>query len=583
MLAQQKLQITALMEAAAHAAVKSLLGDAQAKAALPAIALDRPKQAALGDVACNLAMQLAKPMGKNPREVAQAIVTALLADTNGKGVIESVEIAGPGFINLRLAPAFKQSLITQVLTQGKDFGKTTSGANQPVVVEFVSANPTGPLHVGHARQGALGDILSSILQRLGYVVTREFYYNDAGQQIHNLAISVQARLKGIGVDDPSFPEQGYRGPYILDIANDYMAGKIVSSADVAPVKGAANPDDLDAIRAFAVAYLRNEQDQDLKAFGVRFDHYFLESSLYSDGNVDNTVARLQANGKTFEEGGALWFKSTEYGDDKDRVMRKSEGGYTYFVPDIAYHVNKWQRGFTKAINVQGSDHHGTIARVRAGLQAVQLDVPLGYPDYVLHKMVRVMKGGQEVKMSKRAGTGVTLRDLIEWSGDDPVLDAEQRLVRGRDAVRFFLGSRKGDSEYVFDVDLALARSDENPVYYIQYAHARICRVLGDWGGDVDSLSAADLSCLVQPQEFALMARLSEFATMLESAAQDLAPHNVAFYLKDLAADFHSYYNAHRVLSEADPVRLARLALWSATRQVLRNGLAVMGVSAPERM
>jgi arginyl-tRNA synthetase len=583
MLAQQKLQITALMEAAAHAAVKSLVGDAQSAAALPTIALDRPKQASLGDVACNLAMQIAKPMGKNPRDVAQAIVTALMADTNGKGVIESAEIAGPGFINLRLVPAFKQSLVTQVLTQGKDFGKTTSGANQPVVVEFVSANPTGPLHVGHARQGALGDILSSILQQLGYVVTREFYYNDAGQQIHNLAISVQARLKGVGVDDPSFPEQGYRGPYILDIANDYMAGKTVSSTDVAPVKGAANLDDLDAIRVFAVAYLRNEQDQDLKAFGVRFDHYFLESSLYSDGKVDNTVERLQANGKTFEEGGALWFKSTEYGDDKDRVMRKSEGGYTYFVPDIAYHVNKWQRGFTKAINVQGSDHHGTIARVRAGLQAVQLDVPLGYPDYVLHKMVRVMKGGEEVKMSKRAGTGVTLRDLIEWSGDDPALDADQRLVRGRDAVRFFLGSRKGDSEYVFDVDLALARSDENPVYYIQYAHARICRVLGDWGGDLASLNTADVSSLVEPQEFALMARLSEFAAMLESAAHDLAPHNVAFYLKDLAADFHSYYNAHRVLSEADPVRLARLALWSATRQVLRNGLAVMGVSAPERM
>ena len=581
MLAEQKNQVAASFARAASQVIQQFAPGAGVEC--PPVLLERPRQASLGDLACNLAMQLSKPLKRNPRDVAQALSDALKSDPATASLIANIDIAGPGFINLTLTNATKQAVVSAVLNQAGNFGHTQHGANQPVLIEYVSANPTGPLHVGHARQGALGDILSSIMTAVGYKVSREFYYNDAGQQIQNLALSVQARIQGISPDDARFPENGYKAAYIVDIANDYLAKKTVLSADIAPITGTGDPTDLKAIQHFAVAYLRNEQDVDLKAFGVRFDHYFLESGLYSDGRVDSVVDQLKANGKTFEEGGALWFRSTEYGDDKDRVMRKSEGGYTYFVPDIAYHVVKWERGFVKAINVQGSDHHGTIARVRAGLQAVQMQVPQGYPDYVLHKMVRVFKGGEEVKMSKRNGTGVSLRDLLEMSGDDAALNKEQQAERGRDAVRFFLGSRKADTEYVFDVDLALSRSDENPVYYIQYAHARICRVLEDWAGDVDALAQVNLDCLTQPQEFALMARLSEFPQMLVAAADDLAPHALSFYLKDVAADFHSYYNAHRVLSEAEPVKLARLALWAATRQVLRNGLSIMGVSAPNKM
>jgi len=476
------------------------------------------------------------------------------------------------------------------------------------MVEFVSANPTGPLHVGHGRQGALGDALSALLEANGWTVTREFYYNDAGAQIANLALSVQARARGIAPGDERFPADGYRGDYILDIARDYLARRTVAAERIEPVTGAGDPDDLEAIRRFAVAYLRHEQDIDLRAFGVHFDNYFLESSLYADGKVREVVDALVAAGRTFEHEGALWLRTTDYGDDKDRVMRKSDGGFTYFVPDVAYHVRKWERGFGKVINVQGSDHHGTIARVRAGLQALGVGIPSGYPDYVLHKMVTVMKGGEEVKISKRAGAYVTLRDLIEWSGGagaEPVdgavvVDADEAIRRGRDAVRFFLISRKADTEFVFDVDLALAQTDENPVYYIQYAHARICSVLaqsaaqgGPAEGDVAAAMAAALAGggdagallapLALPREFALAARLAAFPELVASACDDLAPHAIAFYLKDLAAELHSYYNAERFLVDDPALRTARIALLLSTRQVLRNGLALIGVSAPERM
>ena len=477
-----------------------------------------------------------------------------------------------------------------MLRDGAAFGRGNRGAQRPVMVEFVSANPTGPLHVGHGRQGALGDALAALLEADGWRVAREFYYNDAGAQIDKLALSVQARARGIGPDDERFPADGYRGEYIRDIAADYLARETVSAERVAEVTAGGDVDDLDAIRRFAVAYLRHEQDIDLRAFGVRFDNYYLESSLYDEGRVQATVEALVRAGKTFEDGGALWLRTTDYGDDKDRVMRKSDGGYTYFVPDVAYHVAKWQRGFQRAINVQGSDHHGTVARVRAGLQAIGAGVPAGYPDYVLHKMVTVMRGGEEVKISKRAGSYVTLRDLISWTGE--VRDGDEVRIdeqRGRDAVRFFLISRKADSEFVFDVDLALARTDENPVYYIQYAHARICSVLAQWGGDVDALAASaaagrvDLAPLGGAREFALAARLADFPETVEAAVDELAPHAVAFYLKDLASDLHSYYNAERVLVDDEATRTARLALLLATRQVLRNGLALIGVSAPERM
>ena len=538
--------------------------------AVLAAAFESPKQAAHGDLACTAAMQLAKPLKKNPREVAQALIESLQRRPAVQSWVAGMEIAGPGFINLRLTNAAKQAVVREVLDSGERFG-TQPGNGQQVLVEFVSANPTGPLHVGHGRQAALGDAICKLFETQGWQVTREFYYNDAGVQIATLAASVQARLRGLKPGDAQWPDAAYNGEYIADIAADFSARKTVKSDD-REFTASGDTNDVDGIRQFAVAYLRHEQDLDLQAFGVRFDHYFLESSLYSSGRVDAAVQRLIAAGKTFEEGGALWLRSTDYGDDKDRVMKKSDDTYTYFVPDVAYHVNKFERGFQRAINVQGSDHHGTIARVRAGLQAVGVGVPAGYPDYVLHKMVTVMKGGEEVKISKRAGSYVTLRDLIEWTS--------------RDAVRFFLISRKADTEFVFDVDLALKQNDENPVYYVQYAHARICSVIQqfvDKGGDAASLAGANLSLLRAPSEAALMLKLAEYPAMLGNAAAGLAPHDVAFYLRDVAAAFHSYYAAERFLVDDLELTRARLALLGATRQVLRNALAVLGVGAPDKM
>ncbi|MFN7642819.1 MAG: arginine--tRNA ligase [Burkholderiales bacterium] len=595
MLIEQKLRLSQAFEAAARALAEAS-GDAAAIDAASRVraVLDRPKQAGHGDLACSLALQVAKPLKRNPREVAQALVDAVRASEAG-ALIDSAEIAGPGFVNLRIGASAKREVVGRIFSAREAFGRHADGAGRKVLVEFVSANPTGPLHVGHGRQGALGDAIAALLEACGWQVQREFYYNDSGAQIGNLALSVQARARGIAPDDERFPKDGYRGEYIFDIARAYMAGETVSALRVEPVTGARDPEDLDAIRTFAVASLRREQDLDLQAFGVRFDVYYLESSLYTEGRVAAAVEGLTAAGRTYELDGALWLRSTEYGDDKDRVMRKSDGTFTYFVPDVAYHVAKWQRGFAKAINVQGSDHHGTIARVRAGLQGLGIGIPQGYPDYVLHKMVTVMRGGEEVKISKRAGSYVTLRDLIDWSGGIAAdgsppegLDREDAMRRGRDAVRFFLISRKADSEFVFDVDLALSRSDENPVYYLQYAHARICSVLAQWaaaepGADATALEGVDLSPLSGPREFALMARLAEYPEVVKAAADELAPHALAFWLKDLAAEFHGYYNAERFLVDDAPLRSARLALLLATRQVLRNGLALIGVSAPERM
>ncbi len=551
----------------------------------PAITLERPRDPSHGDIACNLAMQLAKPLKKNPRELAQALVDGVLSQPGREELIASADIAGPGFINLRVAEAAKQAVVKVVLAEGAQYGKSSAGAGKKVLVEFVSANPTGPLHVGHGRQGALGDAMSALLQSQGYDVTREFYYNDAGVQIATLATSVQARAKGFKPGDAGWPESAYNGDYIADIADDFKAKKTVAASDGEPATASGDVDDIESIRRFAVAYLRREQDLDLQAFGVRFDNYYLESSLYTEGKVAAAVDALIKAGKTYELDGALWLKTTDYGDDKDRVMKKGDGTYTYFVPDVAYHITKWQRGFGKVINIQGSDHHGTIARVRAGLQAANVGIPQGYPDYVLHKMVTVMKNGEEVKISKRAGSYVTLRDLIEWSNGTEAEDGDLKdLTRGRDAVRFFLISRKADSEFVFDVDVALTRNDENPVYYVQYAHARICSVLAQWAGDESTLDqVADLSPLTAPREVSLLAKLAEYPEALAHALQELGPHQVAFYLRDLAGELHSYYNAERVLVDDVPTRMARLALMSATRQVLRNGLALIGVSAPTRM
>ncbi|MBL8383158.1 MAG: arginine--tRNA ligase [Burkholderiales bacterium] len=567
---------------AAIAAALARVGALPAGAA-PAIALERPKVAAHGDLSCNIAMQLARTLKKNPRELAAAIVADLNAQP--RGTIDAAELAGPGFINLRLARAAKLRAVTEILARGDDFGRAAPGSAGALMVEFVSANPTGPLHVGHGRQGALGDALAALFEARGHAVTREFYYNDAGAQIANLAVSVQARCRGLAPGDPGWPEAAYNGDYIADIAADFLARKTVRAADI-EVAASGDADDLDSIRRFAVAYLRHEQDIDLRTFGVRFDNYYLESSLYADGKVEEAVAALAAAGKTYEEGGALWLRSTEYGDDKDRVMRKSDGSYTYFVPDVAYHIAKWRRGFARVVNVQGSDHHGTIARVRAGLQAAGLGVPAGYPDYLLHKMVTVMKGGAEVKISKRAGSYVTLRDLIEMAGGGA---GAAELARGRDAVRFFLISRKADTEFVFDVDLALKTTDENPVYYVQYAHARIASVLRawdpQWAARRGVLGAADLSPLAHERELALAQALAEFPEVVAGAARDLAPHDLAFYVRDIAAAFHALYNERelRVLAAAEEVKMARLALYAATAQVVRSALAILGVSAPEQM
>ncbi|MGS5089227.1 arginine--tRNA ligase [Hydrogenophaga sp. A37] len=530
-------------------------------------AFESPKVAAHGDFAVTAAMQLAKPLKLNPRQVGEQLKAALLALPVYQRWVREIEIAGPGFINIRLTPAAKQQVIREVLEAGAGFGQQAANG-QRLMVEFVSANPTGPLHVGHGRQAALGDAICSLYQTQGWAVHREFYYNDAGVQIGTLANSTQLRAKGFKPGDEQWPEAAYNGDYIQDIANDFLAKKTVH-ADDREFTASGDVDDLDGMRQFAVAYLRHEQDLDLQAFQVKFDHYYLESSLYTSGRVDAAVKKLVDAGKTYEQDGALWLRSTDYGDDKDRVMRKGDGSYTYFVPDVAYHISKWERGFTKVINIQGTDHHGTIARVRAGLQAAGVGIPEGYPDYVLHTMVRVVRGGEEVKISKRAGSYVTLRDLIEWTS--------------KDAVRFFLLSRKPDTEYTFDVDLAVQKNNDNPVYYVQYAHARICSVLAAWGGEVDTLKEVDLSPLDSPAAQALMLLLEKYPAMLSDAARDFAPHDLTFYLRELAASYHSYYDAERILVDDDAVKKARLALVAATAQVLHNGLAVLGVSAPQKM
>jgi len=521
------------------------------------IKVERPRDATHGDFASNVAMVAAKRQRRHPRELAQAIVAAL----SPSPIVARTDIAGAGFINIVLTPAARQSVVARVLAERERYGVADAHHGERVMVEFVSANPTGPLHVGHGRQAVLGDAISSLLESQGCAVTREFYYNDAGAQIENLALSVRARARELEGGDEPFPEDGYRGEYIRELAQRYVA------------EVGSDLSDLAAIRRYAVAELRKEQDADLRALGVRFDNYYLESSLYEDGRVERTVATLAASGRTYEEGGALWLATTAFGDDKDRVMRKSDGTYTYFVPDVAYHVAKFERGYAKAINVQGSDHHSTVVRVRAGLQALGIGIPEGYPDYVLHKMVTVMKGGEEVKISKRAGSYVTIRDLIDEVG--------------RDAVRYFLVSRKADSEFTFDIDLARSQSDDNPVYYVQYAHARVASVLRQasigFHDAIDRVAGADLALLTSPYEDALLRRLDDYPAEVAQAAREFAPHRLTAWLKDLSQEFHSYYNAERFLVDDAALKQARLALVVATGQAIRNGLALLGIAAPLEM
>ncbi len=530
--------------------------------------IERTRNPEHGDFATNVALLLAKPARKSPRAVAEALVAAMPAHAH----VAKVEIAGPGFINFFLAAGAYHAEMRQVLAAQENYGRNNSGAGRIAGVEFVSANPTGPLHVGHGRNAVLGDCLARLLDASGWSVKREFYYNDAGVQIHNLAVSTQARVRGIAPDDAGWPEDGYRGDYIADVARAYLAG---DSVDVEGhmVTGAKDPDNIDTIREFAVAWLRREQDLDLKAFGIGFDVYFLESSLYADGKVDETVRELVSHGHTYEEGGALWLRSTDFGDDKDRVMRKSDGTFTYFIPDVAYHLSKWQRGYANAVTVLGSDHHGSLTRVKAGLQALDAGIPKDWPHYVLYQMVTVMRGGEEVKLSKRAGSYLTLRDLIEEAG--------------RDATRYFLIARKSDSQLVFDIDLARSQSNDNPVYYIQYAHARVSSVMRQLGERGHAWNCdnglANLALLDNEHEMALMAQIARYPETVEAAAVNLEPHLIAAYLRDLAQALHAYYHAHAFIVDDVNLRDARLSLIAAAQRVLANGLDLLGVSAPEKM
>ena len=518
-------------------------------------AVERPRDTSHGDWTSNIAMMLARPLKRKPADIARVLKESVDLESAG---VEAIEIAGPGFLNFRLNKGVVARELVEVIARNAEYGRNTTGNSQPVNIEFVSANPTGPLHVGHGRQAALGDAVATLLEWSGWKVTREFYYNDAGVQIENLAKSVIARIGELRGTLSGLPEGGYHGEYIRELAERYAA------------ENPGEPD-FDSVRAFAVHELRKEQDLDLQAFGVKFDRYFLESSLYSDGKVADTVKKLTEAGMTYESEGALWLKTTEFGDDKDRVMRKSDGTFTYFLPDVAYHVTKWQRGFHRAIDIQGADHHSTATRVRAGLQALKMGIPSDYPEYVLHQMVTVMRGGEEVKISKRAGSYVTVRDLINEVG--------------RDAVRYFFIMRKSDSQLEFDIDLALSQSEENPVYYVQMAHARMCGIFRV--GEIDRLgfdvSGVDLSVLVEEEEQTLIKALTDFPAIILASAQALEPHRLAGYLLETARLAHLWYHKHHVLGQPENITRARLALARAAQIVIANGLSILGISAPERM
>ena len=534
----------------------------------PDFVIEHARSAQHGDFATNLAMLLSKAIAIKPRDIAEKLLAALPSNT----IITQADIAGPGFINFFIDMSIYHMTVRQVITEGAAYGCHTDGARRCVGVEFVSANPTGPLHVGHGRNAALGDCIARLLAANGWDVKREFYYNDAGVQIANLALSVQSRARGITPDSTNWPEHGYRGDYIDDVAAAYLAGDQVTT-EGGTITAARDPDNLEAIRVFAVAYLRHEQNLDLNAFGVSFDTYFLESSLYTDGKVEEIVRQVGAHSHSYERDGALWLRSTDFGDDKDRVMRKSDGTYTYFVPDIAYHLSKWQRGYSRAITVLGADHHGSLTRVKSGLQALEAGIPQDYPDYLLYQMVTVMRRGEEVKLSKRAGGYVTLRELVDEVG--------------RDATRYFLVSRKSDSPLIFDIDLARSQSSDNPVYYIQYAHARICSVLRQCrekglNFDLDQ-GLKQLAHLDNEHEKQLITELSRYPDQVAAAARTLEPQLIAIWLRDLAHSFHTYYNAHSFLVDDKALRDARLTLATATLQGLRNGLNLLGLSAPESM
>lgn len=532
---------------------------------LPAqIILERPKLIEHGDISCNIALILSKKLNKAPRDIAQEIVNLMPTDN----IFKKIDIAGAGFLNFYLSQQSQYQIIANVIDKNKDYGKNTSGAKQKIQIEFVSANPTGPLHVGHGRGAAIGDCLARLHEFSDWEVTREFYYNDTGAQIDNLTKSISARCNNINPDNPSFPKDGYRGEYISDIANAYLQKSTIENNGIT-VQSNGDAFDYDSIKLFAITYLRKEQDEDLRAFKTKFDVYSLESSFYTKGKVKNIVETLKKEGHTYEKDGALWLKTTTFGDDKDRVMQKNNGDYTYFVPDVAYHFDKWERGFDRVINEQGADHHSTITRVRAGLQGLNKGIPKNWPEYILHQMITVLKKGVEVKISKRTGSYVTLKDLVDDAGCD--------------ATRFFLIARRPDSQLVFDIDLAKSQNNDNPVYYIQYAHARIHSVLKQWGKDLSSLKDNQQYNYDSLFEKKLIRKIDEFPEMIKTATQELAPHQVANFLKDCAADLHGYYNDTKFLVENEVEKRGRLALIYAVQNILKNGLYLLGISAPEKM
>ena len=528
------------------------------------IVIERPKSIDHGDLSSNIALVIAKALKKSPRTVAQEIVEKIPSTRS----FSKIEIAGAGFLNFYFSSNTHNKIINDALENNKNYGRSNQGSRKKIQIEFVSANPTGPLHVGHGRGAAIGDCLARLFEFSGWDVTREFYYNDAGSQIDNLTKSIKARCMNVLPEDPSFPEDGYRGEYISDIAKSYLAKKTIQNGSETFSSNGDTTDD-DAIKNYGIHYLRKEQDQDLEAFKIRFDVFSLESSFYSQGKIKDVVTTLKNNGHTYEKDGALWLKTTAFGDDKDRVMQKSDGAFTYFVPDIAYHLNKWERGFKRVINEQGADHHSTVNRVRAGLQGLDTGIPPGWPEYVLHQMITVMKNGQEVKISKRAGSYVTLRDLIDEVGCD--------------ATRYFLIARRADSQLVFDIDLAKSQNNENPVYYIQYAHARIQRVLMQWGGELHSLRSTAEYKYETLLEKKLIKKIEEFPEVVEGATNDLAPHQIANYLKECAADLHGYYNDTKFLVENNNEKNGRLSLIFATQHIIKTGLNLLGISAPDSM
>lgn len=582
-----KTQLTALLQQA--------LSSVAPTASDTPIHLERPRDPTHGDFATNLAMQLAKALKKNPREIAQQLLNELPLSP----LVTKTELAGAGFINFTLDMGAKTSVVGAVLAAGENYGRSTVGAKQKVQVEFVSANPTGPLHVGHGRGAAYGASLSSLLAFAGWDVTREYYVNDAGRQMDILAVSTWLRyLKLNGVIVP-FPPNGYQGSYVRDMAaqiraahgDKYMHPSEAVLAGTPGIPEADRSDDeakrqredhLDALIrnakdilgpdwAYVHQHALGEQladgRSDLEEFGVHFDVWFSEKALFDTGLVARCVDLLEKNGHLYVQNGAKWFKSTDYGDEKDRVVQRENGIYTYFASDIAYHLNKFERGFDKVINIWGADHHGYIPRVKGAVQALGLDTEK--LQVALVQFAVLYRNGQKASMSTRSGEFVTLREL--------------RGEVGNDACRFFYALRKSDQHLDFDLDLAKSQTNENPVYYIQYAHARVCSVISQWGGSNADLIGADLSRLDSPRELALANRLAEFPEIIETAARDLAPHQIAFYLKELAGDFHTWYNAERMLVDDAALKDARVAMAAAVRQVIRSGMAILGVSCPASM